>query len=396
MGMSKFKKFAHDERGVSAVVAAVALVGIFAGATLSVDAGNLWQSRRNIITATDASALAMAGELALTGGSECTPFFVTVLENNAGADVYEPICNVNPHPEQNGWGYVTVEARKPVEVRFGAVLGLGDTNAYSMSAAQYGAASSARGLRPIAFCVNNEHVGEWRDLKANPNTQEAYDALKGDPSLDSEGRIKHPTFSPQGSYLSFGVVHRMYFKRSIDDGKCGEYDGNWGWLDFNGNELPNGTKDAIVKWLVEGYDGEVNVHIGPPCPQLPGGGDAETSEDGCVPASTGTLSNSVMKGLHEILNKPVHILIVNEGTDCGGTPCTLTAFAFLGVILRGYDIISHPDLRYFDFEFTNIQVSGRCCDAPPGADLGARAVRLCAVDHDSIEIEKSERCGDSA
>ena len=392
-------RLARDERGVTAVVGVVALLAIFSAATLSVDAGNAWQSRRNLITATDSAALAEAGELASQGLSgatptSCTGIYNSALTNNAGADVYERVCTLYPSAAP-GTGYVTVESRKPIDVRFGAVLGLGDTNAYSMSAAMVGFPSGARGLRPMGFCNQNEHVQEWRELRGRTltGTDDTYDMLDDVPEFDSMGRLKHPPF---GTYPNqTGVVHRMYFTRSVDDGACGTFSGNWGWLNFDGGTGGAGTTE-IRDWLEKGYQGSVSIRPDTlaPCEGDPGIGDAQDSEEGCVPATPGELGSSIRRSLESIKDKPIYILVMDDG-GCvgGGTTCRFEAWGFLGVIIRGWNLTGLGD-KWFDFEFTNIQLSGVCCDAQPGTqDLGVRAIALCAVDHDSAAITAANRCG---
>ena len=54
--MKLLQRINSDEKGISAVVLAVTLIGLFGAAVLSVDAGSLWTARRNIITASDAAA----------------------------------------------------------------------------------------------------------------------------------------------------------------------------------------------------------------------------------------------------------------------------------------------------------------------------------------------------
>jgi len=48
---------ASSEEGITAVIVAISMVALMAALMLSVDAGNTWQTRRQIITATDPSAL---------------------------------------------------------------------------------------------------------------------------------------------------------------------------------------------------------------------------------------------------------------------------------------------------------------------------------------------------
>src|SRR5437588_688672 len=54
---ARFRHLKRDERGISAVVAAIAIVGLFGALVFSLDAGNLWASKRSMVTATDAGAL---------------------------------------------------------------------------------------------------------------------------------------------------------------------------------------------------------------------------------------------------------------------------------------------------------------------------------------------------
>ena len=41
---ARFRHLKQDERGISAVVAAIAIVGLFGALVFSLDAGNLWAS----------------------------------------------------------------------------------------------------------------------------------------------------------------------------------------------------------------------------------------------------------------------------------------------------------------------------------------------------------------
>src|SRR5688500_14428222 len=140
MGGNRFTRRARDERGMTAVTVSIVLLAFFAAATLSVDAGNLWQTRRSMVTATDAAALAEAQLAAINNTSPytstCAGTYNTVLEQNAGSNVYDRTCTV--YSNGDGTGYITVEARKPAETRFGGVIGVGDTAAVSSSSAMWG------------------------------------------------------------------------------------------------------------------------------------------------------------------------------------------------------------------------------------------------------------------
>ncbi len=426
------RRLNRDERGVTAIVAVVCLLGIFGAATLSVDAGNLWQSRRNMVTATDAAALAEARDFAINslgGGtpSGCTGLYNTILDRNAGTDVYDRSCTVVPF-SGTGTGYVSVEGRKPVDVRFGVVLGLDDTAAYSMSAAMIGYPTSAHGLRPIAYCVENGHVQEWLELQALLNDGDpSNDAAAWDQYnslMDVEDVLAHPWLGPQGQNYKFGldsngqpygVVHRMYFNKSNEDGACGDFPGNWGWLNFDGGTGGVGTPE-VNEWLEDGYTG-VQVPVvsnGDPvvsgdedeCVGEPGNGTESnpdeplnSTEEGCTPAKPGALASSVRGALESVQDQEVYITIFDAGACAGsggGATCTFETVAFLGVKIRGWQLGGPEDLRFFDFSFFNAITSGSCCsmNGPAnGIDTGIRAVKLCAVDHDAFAIDADNRCG---
>ncbi len=376
-----------DQRGIAAPVAVVVLLAIFAAATLSVDAGNLWQTRRNMITATDAAALAEAGDAALTGTATCTGLYNTVLDNNAGEDVYDRSCTVTPGPSE-GTGWVAVEGRKTSDVRFGAVIGLDDAAAYSMSAAMFGYPTAAIGLRPMAFCYLNSHVQTWIALHNGDITQEAYEALKGSGDINGDGLIDYPN---NLEYQPYGVIHRMYFNKDVDDGQCGTFPGNWGWLSFDGLPANQGDRNS---WIRTGWTGSSRIRGGgeASCSGTPGSGGEAESNAGCPPGDSGALAEQNADALDSVNGTAVPISIFDDG-DCsgGGVGCTFEMWAFVGVILRGYKVTGTQDQRYFDFEFESIQISGSCCSAfPVNQDLGARAVRLCAVDHDTQEV--ATRC----
>ena len=405
------RRLNNDERGVTAVVGVICLLVIFSAATLSVDAGNAWQTRRNMITATDASALAEARDLALASLAGvntfgCTGLYNTILDRNAGTDVFDRNCQTVPLGGGNG--YVFVEGRKPVDVRFGVVLGLDDTAAYSMSAAEWGYPSAAQGLLPISFCSSNHHVQEWINYK------------DGVAQLPSPGSVEHPVIGPDRPYIGlddngqpFGLVHRMFFNKSGSDA-CGTFPGQWGWLDFTGGDQGFST-DELRDWVRTGYNGTVRVRIDEddpatpeneadlPCEGIPGGGDSSTSAEGCVPGKPGSAGGSPDRALDDIRDEPRYIMIFDAGQcgnidNGGGATCTLEAWAFLGVKLRGWKITGPEKGRFFDFSFTEIILSGPCCSSEPpnGVDTGVRGVGLCAVDHDPTPIDAATRCGPSS
>jgi hypothetical protein len=388
--------FNRDERGISTVIVAVSLLGLFGAAMLSLDAGNMWQTRRNIITVTDATALGQAKYLAFAPTQDnCEATWTDFMVNLDGAGAAVTPLNCTPTAAGNGTGYVVVDGRKEARTRFGGLFGIGSTEPYSLSAAQWGYISEARGLRPISFCNKNSHVEEWLGLKngagswgpAVSETQYAALAASGDDNGD--GLIDHPSYPAiANSYSNPPVVHRMYFNNDLDDGQCGTFPGNWGWLNFDGGSAANPDRND---WTENGYnDGTVTIREDgePACPAEPGNGDADDAEEGCVPADSGAVATVNSDALDAILDKKVHIMLFDDG-NCvggagGGVTCNFEAWGIMGVVLRGYRATGPESDRYLDFEFTDIMLSGTCCVSAPvnGADTGARGVKLCEVDHD--------------
>src|SRR5688572_7733199 len=101
----------RQERGISAVIAVISLLGLFGAALLSLDAGNMWQTRRNIIQGTDATALDQAINAAKTGATSCNGTWDVILKaNSPGATPVS--CTFNPDPTVPGVGWIGVEATK--------------------------------------------------------------------------------------------------------------------------------------------------------------------------------------------------------------------------------------------------------------------------------------------
>ena len=388
--------FNRDERGISTVIVAISLLGIFGAAMLSLDAGNMWQTRRNIISVTDATALGQAKYLAFADDqSSCEFTWTNFMLNLEGAGAAVTPINCDPEAASNGTGYVVVEGRKEARTRIGSLFGIGNTEPYSLSAAQWGWISEARGLRPISFCNKNSHVEEWLGLKNGAGswgpavTPAQYQALAGTGDDNGDGRIDHPSYPAiSTSYSNPPVVHRMYFNNDLDDGQCGNYPGNWGWLNFDGGAAANPDRND---WTENGYN-EGTITIRPDsagaCPATPGNGDADDAHEGCVPADSGAIASANSDALDAIIGKKVHIMIFDNGTCAnssgGGVTCNFEAWAILGVVLRDFDATGPEANRWLDFEFTDIMLSGTCCVSEPvnGVDTGARGVKLCEVDHD--------------
>jgi hypothetical protein len=391
----------RDERGVSAVIVAVSMVAIFGAAMLSVDAGNLWQTRRNAVTATDAAALRAAADVALDpaliGGTDCGPNWSALLNRNVPVVGTQPSMTCQAfHPVNATTGYVTVSGTLLSQAKFSRVLGIGDQRPFSSSSAMFGYTPDVVGLRPLGICNNNHHVQEWLQLKAGTLSQAAYNLLPVTEYLDASyvpPRIGHPGILEGYTPQVGKVIHRIWFDKSpAEVNNCGgTTPGNWGFQDYDGGN--NATSD-LVDWFLNGYQGVVSVgdcdpatNGGQPCdgnPGFGGGGGVSCPKN----------SNSLQDALNCLLGHKFAILIY-DAADCptngqggGGSNCTFGAWQFLFVILRGFNLGSTGNTTetYFDFEFTNSIVQGPCCELnPQNADTGVLGLKLCSVDHDTTD-----------
>jgi Flp pilus assembly protein TadG len=381
----------RDERGISAVVVAIGMVAVFSGAVLSVDAGTLFTARRGMVTATDTAALTGArAAIGVTTTGPCPGAVQTavtnrLLEQQPDATLVD--CTLNPAPTANGKaGYLTVDARRAVPLKFGAVLGLGAQSAFSSTSVAYGYPTGAAGLRPIGICIENGHIQEWLTLKqilsdVDPGNdavaQAAYNALKGTqpPSVDPN---PHPNYN--ATFPAAGVVHRVYFEKD-NGGNCGplgEAAGNWGWMDFNGGSNTNAdTRD----WLQFGYAGGVGIHV--PVPWC----TDHDPPDGCLNGQTGDKGNAMDSELGYLTTNQIKFYVpIFDTAVANGNNVAFTIRAFVGVILRGY---SHGNDGYFDVEFYDAIFTGGCC-SDTGVPTGALATKICAIDHDPVS--ESTRC----
>ncbi len=204
---------ADDGGGAVAFVAIVLLV-IFSMAALTVDLGSGWRTRRALIPATDAAALAAAQDYArgLDGCALSAPGYLT---DNEAAAVLDS-CTVQTAGTN---GYVTVTASHNVPTFFAAVLGFGDYTVSSSTSAAWGPPAAATGLRPLGLC------------------------LPGD--LD----LQHVIYNPTATATEIVVE---YNKEHPDD--CGSTEGNWGPIDLDGN---GNSHQDMNDWLLNGYPGLV-------------------------------------------------------------------------------------------------------------------------------------------
>ena len=135
----------NDERGISLVITALALVAIFAMVVLVIDAGALLVKRRAMVKAADAAALAAAQSCVRdTGDAEgqADTFASLNATGTLGGGIVAGGCTGN---------YVTVKYTTQQDLYFAPVLGFGDSDDVSAEAtAAWGGLGIAR---PVPFVL---------------------------------------------------------------------------------------------------------------------------------------------------------------------------------------------------------------------------------------------------
>jgi hypothetical protein len=408
----------REERGVSAVLVGVSLIAIFGAAVLSIDAGSLWATRRNMITATDAAALGQARTYSLnppaglTDGPCPTSLWSTILANNIN-DTFSTACTLKNISSGGGAGVVIVSGQARSPAKFSGALGIGDSSAFSQSAAMWGYVPQPSGLRPIGLCTSDPEIQDGLLLggvtteshipgATYPNNYWAPDNSQDYAELHGHG--------PTGA--TAGVVHHLAFTAS-----CGG-PGNFGWVDLNqygGNHSPqldcstNGNNNGnctnentgdISQWLRNGYYGN-NVDLtnsdcdtqdpatAQPCVGDPGTrSDSNTSAamdylvqgtgpSGCTPGAGGTC-----------VPFAVPIILYDTVSGSGSNAqMHLVGVAFVRIWKYNLPNGQGGGGRYLDLEFTDGLAQGVCCSASPpnSSSPPLKGERICDVDHDPAD-----------
>jgi hypothetical protein len=410
--MSVLSRLKKDERGVTAVIVAICLIALFGAAVLSIDAGALWATRRNIITATDSSALSQARTFALgqaTWNGSCTSAWSTILTANAG-NTFNPNCRLVSSDNGNT-GVAIVSSYKKSGAIFSGALGIGSSAAFAQSAAMWGYITQPTGLRPIGLCLTASEVKDGLGNTTPPATGQEqhthalfpknYNAPDNSTDYaESVGR------GPTGATV--GLVHHVVFNSDCNGGSAS---GNFGWLDLNnygGAHTPplncqgtctNQNSGDLATWLQNGYFGnQVNIT----------NGDCDTLDPGLQNPCNGDTGkkntndiNDAMKYLMNPTNpggctggpgstcKPLPIPVVLasniSGTGANG------AFTLAGVVyikIWDYNLSGNDNARFLDIEFVQGLFQGACCSSTPPANgtPPAKGDRICDVDHDPQDV----------
>lgn len=138
----------NGEHGAVAIIVAIMMVVVLGMAALVLDVGNKWQTRRRLITSTDAAALAAARAFAYK--EDGCAAAADYLKTN------DPKATLVGSCQKRGWdsyGYVTISATHDENTSFGKVLGVGSTRSHSTSSAQWGTPQNVTGILPFGVCV---------------------------------------------------------------------------------------------------------------------------------------------------------------------------------------------------------------------------------------------------
>lgn len=392
-----------DERGVSAVIVAISLIAIFGATVLSIDAGQLWAAKRNMVTATDASALAQAGAFAKTpisGLTGCTGVWSAVLNANA-SDVNGTECSTQNVSNDGTSGVVIVQGYKRSPARFSGVLGIGDSNAFSMSASQWGYVPGPTGLRPIALCTYDSEVQDGlllHDTTVESHVPTLFPSNYWAPDSSTDYAQSRNAGPPAATV---GLVHHTVFTST-----CQGAPGNFGWIDLNeygdlhtppvdcGGNCENQNSGDLGQWVRGGYYGN-NMNLSTSdC-------DASaTGTNGCSGDTGAKNAQEIKSGMDYIVNPsdpgnctmgpggnchPLSVPIIVY--DTGGGTGSNADFHVVGVaFIRIWNFNLSGSNRYLDIEFSDGLFQGECCsripptngtDAPP-----PRGDKICGVDHD--------------
>lgn len=401
----KTRRIVFDNDGAAAVMVAVVLLLLFGAALLSIDAGSVWLSRRELVTGTDAAALATAAYFVSQPLSACNPSGVTTTQALAeqllatnGTGLHLQSYEVDPQSCSTSSGSVSIEADSDAQLVFAPIFGINDVDTEARSTAQWGPLVSIDRLRPIALCRTHPAVVEWASL-GNTSIYSSHDGV-------NHSGTSHHDHPGNSVYPGAGVVHRIALAR---DSYCdGDGRGNVGWIDFNGSSSPNGSS-AIRQWLNDGFDRAITLQD---CdPTHTGNNDCEGESQ--APSSFGsTLSDLECSRTTPTELCPMFPMVIYDSADRHRDETDYEQVGFLGVILRGWDELwreeddddrdrdddddddrdrSHRDSdgsgneydsnAYLDLEFVRLAWDGNIGSATPS--VAVYGVQLCGVDLDA-------------
>jgi hypothetical protein len=276
----------------------VSLIALMGAAAVAVDLGNLWSSRRRIVVASDAAALAAAADHAVgRDGCEATAGDFVGRNDDSAAMTGCTATAVDATA-----GYVTVRAETPVDYAFAPVIGVADRTVGAATSAGWGIPSAARGLRPFGLCEDDPAFTAW-------------------------------AASPRG----VSAVARVPYTNQPTD--CGGAPGNWGIIDLDNT---GSVSNADTKeWVVRGYPGSVRP--------------------GWVGGDPGAYSNSIDPELGSVRGSRFPIPVF-DAVAAAGQNAKFRIVGFVNIELVGWRTTGPEQGRYLDVRFVEMVAAGECCD----------------------------------
>lgn len=375
----------RQETGAVAVVVAICLMGLLGIAALAIDLGSAWSTKRNLVTDTDAAALAGAKLLQ----RDCTNLGIattearSVLRANAGAGASIPDADilVEPVPGSGVCEALRVTYTGEAQTTFAGAVGTSTLEVLSSSTAVVPVVS-AGGLRPITVCLSDPAVGAgW--------------------ALDGVGGAHSDVYT-----YTFDKVFDNK-KAKAGDPACGSASGNWGWACFDQghdkvhkHDTPppdacNGTSDrkAIARMLVNGYDGVVDLgstsgNADDDCSE-PGTGKSDVTDCDLIPGNKihggsktdcpGDPMKSAECAIWYLWDQQITFPILGVSSyDAGGSNGVGTPQAFIGVRVHSYDFDAKPE--FVRFELVDLFDSGTSATLTTGTPTTFGTTQLCAND----------------
>jgi hypothetical protein len=312
------ERFANPESGAIVVMTAIVIVSLLSVASLSLDMGEVWSSRRHLSTGADAAALDAAMYWGTNGG-QGDATCALVGGNSTSAAIER--CD---HTVKSALsGYATVITSREVDHLLAGLVGVDSSTIRASSTAFWGQPTAVSGLRPFGLCAQTAAFTQW--------------VAAGTPSPSAEITI------PYG--------------KGAQTTACGtNAPGNWGELDFNGGSNSN---SEFKSWVADGYPGQI-------------------SAGQIVEGDTGAFSNS--SGVDALIGT-IFTLPVFDSVTGNGANATFHVTGFVQVQLTDVKTTGNQDGRYLRVKFLTGVTQGACC-VPAGAqNTGLRVVGICNVDH---------------
>lgn len=332
----------EPERGASIIIVSISIAAVLIVATLAVDLGLLWTSKRELVKATDAAAFEAAIAAYEGAADPCAnevPPRLAANHPDATIDDCEVVANSTS-------GIATVTATEITELAFAPLIGANRARETSTTTVEWGIPSAATGVLPLGLCLQAPGI-------------EAFLLNPVETTLTIEYDKSVPT-------------------------DCGgnKVPGNWGILSLNchlPDVAPNckSNNSNVKNWILNGFPGDVVAGdpIASPCEPNP--------TTGCYGGDPGSSGGSFSSELATHIGEDRLFPIYDDASSRGSN--------------ARFHIIGFVKAEIVDFVFTGNGkkkcggakqcliltlkpglIDGTCC-ADGGLDTGLRTARICGI-----------------